>query len=621
MSAYITSIGKFLPNAPVENDQVEEYLGKIFDKPSATKHRMLEKNGILTRFYAMDKNQKTTHSASQMAQMAIEDCLLRASAEKKEIDYLAAATTQGDLPVPGFASMVQGDSGIGPCEIATLHGVCGSGMMAIQGAFLQVKANNKKNAIVCAAELPSRLFKAKRFENQSYVKEKGYLPSETDFLRWMLSDGAGSMLIQPQPHAHKLSLKIKWIDIVSYAHLFDVCMYAGKSKNGSENSTTWLDEDSFEGAALNGTINLKQDLKLVDNIVKLGVKRFFELIEEGKIDPKAIDQLVCHYSSHIFKGQIVDLLSKGGLDIPEEKWFTNLYSKGNTGSASIFILLEELLNEKELKPGQQILCMVPESGRFLTSFMMLEVTAPTSEKERKNYAAAIKPPEIQISGGEVQQFLIRQLTNVWIDFETQLNQVSVVKKIHNGTLSMEEYKMLIYNIRQQVIDGSQWIARAASNVSMDYFDVRSAFITHSRDEHRDYQILEKNYVACGGDIEYLKKGDKNIGTEALSAYMFYRASLPNPFDLLGGMFIIEGLGNRVAGRWGRAIKDQLNLKDDQVSFLIYHESSDSNENHFERFEKAVASELLTMPVAKQIVKTAKTVARLYCLQLQELGNY
>src|SRR5690606_30167649 len=97
--------------------------------------------------------------------------------------------------------------------------------------------------------------------------------------------------------------------------------------------------------------------------------------------------------------------------------------------------------------------------------------------------------------------------------------------------------------------------------------------------------------------------------------MFHKASQPNPFDLLGGMFIIEGLGNRVAGKWGRAIKQQLALQDNQVSFLIYHESSDSNENHFERFEKAIQSELLTREMAEKIVKTAKVVARLYKMQL------
>lgn len=59
--------------------------------------------------------------------------------------------------------------------------------------------------------------------------------------------------------------------------------------------------------------------------------------------------------------------------VPEERWFTNLYTKGNTGCASIFIALDELLRAGNLKPGQTILCMVPESGRFVTAFMRLTV--------------------------------------------------------------------------------------------------------------------------------------------------------------------------------------------------------------------------------------------------------
>jgi 3-oxoacyl-[acyl-carrier-protein] synthase-3 len=156
---------------------------------------------------------------------------------------------------------------------------------------------------------------------------------------------------------------------------------------------------------------------------------------------------------------------------------------------------------------------------------------------------------------------------------------------------------------------------------MEYFEVRSSFIRHSSDEHRDYQMLEKNYVNMGGNLEDIRKGEKNVGSEALSAYMFHRASRQDPFDLLGGMFIIEGLGNRLAGKWGRAIKEQLNLADNQVSFLIYHESSDADDNHFERFEKAIQSDLLTKAMAERIVKTAKVVARLYVMQLEEIGNF
>jgi 3-oxoacyl-[acyl-carrier-protein] synthase-3 len=221
----------------------------------------------------------------------------------------------------------------------------------------------------------------------------------------------------------------------------------------------------------------------------------------------------------------------------------------------------------------------------------------------------------------VQEWLVRQLVSVWVDFETGLRQAPIMARIAAKRITMEDYRLLLLDLRQQVIDGSQWIARAASNVSIEHFDIRSAFIAHSRDEHRDYQLLEKNYIACGGTREELYRGKKNIGSEALSAYMFHTASQPDPFDLLGGMFIIEGLGNRLAGDWGRAIRDQLGLEDEQVSFFLYHETSDSSDNHFERFEKAIQSGLLDSGRAERIVRTARVVARLYTMQLQELGNY
>jgi len=617
----ITAAGAYLPGAPVSNDEVEEYLGYLFGKPSRTKQKMLKQNGITARYYAIDKNQQTTHTVSGMTATAIQSCLQKAGVAKKEIEFLAAATTQGDLPVPGFASMVHADAQLEQCEIASHQSVCAAGMMAIKNAWLHMRTGEADKAIACAGELPSRMFKAQRFENQAMVKEKNQLDLETDFLRWMLSDGAGALLLENQPARHQFSLQIDWIDLRSHAHLYDVCMYAGKNKNNGKDS--WIDYNSFSEADNDAAINLKQDLKIVHNIVHLGVQHFFNLIDEGRIDPNQLDWLLCHYSSEYFRPQIVDLMQKGGCTIPPEKWFTNLHTRGNVGAASIFLMLEELLYSGKLKAGQKLLCMVPESGRFITSFMQLTVVAPASAAPALSIHAddVIEAPVIRTGGMPVQEWLVRQLTSVWVDFESSLRQVPVVQKIYNGSLSMEDYKLLLVNLRQQVIDGSQWIARAASNITIEYFDIRSAFITHSRDEHRDYQILEKNYLACGGTYEELRQGEKNIGSEALSAFMFHKASQPNPFDLLGGMFIIEGLGNRLAGKWGRAIQEQLQLQDDQVSFFIYHETSDANDNHFERFEKAIQSDLLQEAIAARIVKTAKITARLYAMQLQELGNY
>ena len=60
--------------------------------------------------------------------------------------------------------------------------------------------------------------------------------------------------------------------------------------------------------------------------------------------------------------------------IPPGKWFSVLRDKGNVGSASIWLMLEALLASGQVKRGQRILCVVPESGRALVGFMMLEAT-------------------------------------------------------------------------------------------------------------------------------------------------------------------------------------------------------------------------------------------------------
>ncbi|WP_138754398.1 3-oxoacyl-[acyl-carrier-protein] synthase III C-terminal domain-containing protein [Paenibacillus sinopodophylli] len=615
---YITSIGKFLPGAPIGNDEIEDYLGQINGKSSKSKRRILEQNQIRYRHYAINKEQKSVYTNAEMASLAIHDALARNKADLGgKVEFLAVGTTQGDLLVPGFASMVHAEIRLPVMEVATHQGVCASGMQAMKNAYLHVQSGEQQTAISCASEFPSRVFKHTRFEAQEGLTDRP-VPFNTDFLRFMLSDGAGAAVLQHEPAASGLSLRIDWIDNKSYANVYDVCMYAGTNKENTKQAS-WLDYSSVHEAANDGAINLKQDIRLVNEMPKVGVKRFFELVDEGKVDPTQIDWMVCHYSSHFFREEIFRLLQLGGLTIPEEKWFTNLYTKGNTGAASIYIMLEELLNEGHLKPGEQVLCMVPESGRFQTSYMMLTVVGSSSEGIAAFEEREPEAPHLTYDNtDDVQTHLVRQLVQVWIDFEQKLAHVPVIHKLYNHKFTLDDYKALMENIRQQVIDGSQWIARAASYIAIEHIDLRSTFIAHARDEHRDFQILERNYTAVGGDLSTIQAGEKNIGSEALSAYLFQRASRDNPVDLIGAMWIIEGLGFRMARYWGEMIRDQLGLSDEEVSFLLYH--SDSDELHFERLETVVQHPMLTAELAARIVKTAKTTARLYLLQLEELGN-
>ncbi len=220
---------------------------------------------------------------------------------------------------------------------------------------------------------------------------------------------------------------------------------------------------------------------------------------------------------------------------------------------------------------------------------------------------------------ERAQAVMRGLAKVWADFTVAVDATPLIDKLNRGKFRLDDYKALLVNHRQQVIEGSRWIARAASSVTSEFAEQRSAFLRHAVTEHRDYRMIEEDFVAVGGSPEEIVSAEKNIGSEALHAFMYQRASERNPFDLIGAMFIIEGLGRHKAPEWGRRIQAQLSLRDDQVRFLLYHGANDAS--HIAEMENVLQSGVLAIPdLDRQIVRTARIVARLYRLQIEELGN-
>src|SRR5262249_7358486 len=143
---YITALGKFLPGKPVENDQMEDRLGRIHGKPSRARDRILKQNGIRSRQYALDADQHPLYRTSEMAAMAVHHAIEQSEHRLADIDFIAAATTQGDLLVPGFASEVHRELKSPTCEVFSLGGVCASGLAALKSASLQVAAGERRTA-------------------------------------------------------------------------------------------------------------------------------------------------------------------------------------------------------------------------------------------------------------------------------------------------------------------------------------------------------------------------------------------------------------------------------------------------------------------------------------------
>ncbi len=619
---YITGVGAYLPGEPVDNDHVEARLGALTQGSDRLRTRMLEANGIITRHYALDGNGNTTMLNEELAARAIRAAVEHRGIGLEEVGMLAVGTTQGDLPVPGFASMVHGRLGGGPKEILSAGGVCCSGVAALSAAGDAVRLGRHRTAVAAGSELVSRALRASRMEQAMNRDRRSAFGAE--FLRWMLSDGAGAMVVEDRPRADGPSLRIDWSLLESHAHRFPVCMYAGAVDADSVRAgSTWQDMSTASEADAGALLNLRQDVALLDGVVALGVERYIELVRDGHLDPDGIDHLLCHYSSEHFRGDIVKLMSEAGLMIPEDRWFTNLHTKGNTGAASIYIMLDEALRTGRFAEGDRILLMVPESGRFSVSFVQLTCVGPDrpDQVETGPRVAVADPAPIHpvtSPSGSPNEWLLAELGLVWARFEQRLSRVPMVSRIENRAATREDYLRLLLNMRQQVMEGARWITRAASNLTVEHTDLRAEFIQHAAEEQRDFRMLENDYVACGGDREEIISGEKNVGSEALSAFMFQQADQVNPLDLLGGMYIIEGLGANKADRWVDLLREQLDLSDDQVTFLRYHGGAD--QAHTEEMFEVLRSDIITWEVARSIVKTAKVVARLYALQLEEIDH-
>ncbi len=372
---YINKVTKFLPNKPVTNDEMEEYLGMIDNKPSKARRIVLRNNGIVSRYYALTKEGKPTHTNAGLAAEAVK-MLFDESFSKNDIELLACGTASPDQVMPSQASMVHGLLDIPAIEIASFAGSCCASMQALKFCYLSVLSGNTRNAVCTGSEILSLWMLSKYFEkeceNEAKLKENPLLAFEKEFLRWMLSDGAGAVLLENKPSG-RLPLKVEWIDIRSYANEKETCMYAGADKGADGEIFGWCRFEPEEWLT-RSIFSLKQDTRMLGSfIVKLGGQFLKEIIESRNLDINSIDYFLPHLSSEFFREPIYKELDELGINIPKEKWFTNLTTVGNVATVSFILMLEELIRVRDLKKGQKILIQVPESARFTYAYALLTV--------------------------------------------------------------------------------------------------------------------------------------------------------------------------------------------------------------------------------------------------------
>ncbi|MBF4483731.1 MULTISPECIES: beta-ketoacyl-ACP synthase III [unclassified Flavobacterium] len=372
---YITKAAKYLPNEAVSNDEMEDYLGLINDAASKARRIILRNNKITSRYYAIDKTGKSTHNNAELTKNAVVQ-LFDEHFTAQDLEVLSCGTSTPDVFLPSHAAMVHGLLKNKSVELNSSTGVCCAGMNSLKFGFLSIRSGNSKNAICTGSEKVSSWLNAQMYNHEAAnlksLEEQPIIAFKKDFLRWMLSDGAGAFLLENKPRG-PISLKIEWMEAFSYAYELETCMYAGgdKLENGEIKSWSdyppeqWLNESVFA---------IKQDVKLLDEfILSKGAESMSDAMSKNNISSDQVDYFIPHVSSNFFVEGLKKGLTEKGIGMADEKWFMNLSRVGNVGSASIYLALEELMNSGNLKKGDRILLSVPESGRFSFAYAYLTV--------------------------------------------------------------------------------------------------------------------------------------------------------------------------------------------------------------------------------------------------------
>lgn len=381
MDVYINDVASFLPNEPVDNDKMEDVLGKLGNASSKIRRIVLKNNKITTRYYALNPDTgRLTHSNARLTADAIQKLSPYDGFSTNDIQCLSCGTSTPDLLFPGHAHMVCGELGLSGCEAVTTSGICISGMTAFKFAWMNVALGFSENAVATGSELASSFIREKfmvpfyKDINATQMKNEPIRAFDADFLRWMLSDGAGAVFLSNTKNNSGISLQVDWIDNISYSGELETCMYGGGIKQPEGGMFGWRETECIDPAQKSHLFSIRQDIKLLDkHIVGTMGRALLKTVHKHGLNGEDVTWFLPHYSSDYFRPKFYEEMKRVGFEIPCKKWFTNLPEKGNTGSAAIFIILEELFHSEKLKTGDKLFCFIPESGRFSHCFMMLTV--------------------------------------------------------------------------------------------------------------------------------------------------------------------------------------------------------------------------------------------------------
>ncbi|MFP7737471.1 beta-ketoacyl-ACP synthase III [Priestia aryabhattai] len=307
MGVKITSIGRYLPEKVLTNDDLSKFIDTSDEWISS-------RTGIKERRIASEE-ETTSHLAIKAAKKVLNKRRL----DSKEIDLIIVSTMMGDSPFPSVACKVQEAIGATNAGAFDISAACSGFVYAIETASQFVQTGYIKKCLVIGAEVFSK-----------------FLDWEERSTCVLFGDGAGAILLE---------------------HSDENTFYGGvlRADGSGENLLHMVAGGTYKPASIE-TVNNREHflrmkgLELFQAVVPIICDVALETCEKTGMELNDIDLIIPHQANvHIIEQVAMTL------DIPFERFFINIEKYGNTSAASIPIALYDALRKGKIKPGYKIM--------------------------------------------------------------------------------------------------------------------------------------------------------------------------------------------------------------------------------------------------------------------------
>jgi 3-oxoacyl-[acyl-carrier-protein] synthase-3 len=314
----IIGTGSALPEKVVTNDMLAGFL-------ETSDSWITTRTGIQTR--RLLSKETLGELAMTAASMALES----SGVAPENIDYLICSNVANSYVTPSMSSIILGPLGC-KCPCTDLNGACAGFIYALDIADAFISTGRAKNILIVAAEEPSRFC--------------NWHERETSVL---FADGAGAVVVTDGEGFKDFRVTADThTDVLYYKRAMEPTPY-----DRVEEKTTPL---------------VMQGREVFKLAVRACIKDVDVILEKNGMTGADIDMYLLHQANL----RIIDSIREH-LEQPKEKFPTNLQKYGNTSSASIPILMDEMSRAGLLKDGMTLL-LSAFGGGFVTVASILKLS-------------------------------------------------------------------------------------------------------------------------------------------------------------------------------------------------------------------------------------------------------